>query len=78
MRAKLTLVFKTLDREVIYENNDDIANEIMASAPRAKVESIHAMPSLYMLRARVTDHASASKIKEEGIFLFKLYLALQQ
>ncbi|ROT62566.1 hypothetical protein C7M84_019586 [Penaeus vannamei] len=75
MRAKLTLVFKKLDRQVVNETSDDITNEIMASAPHAKVENIHIMQALYMIKARFADHASANKIKEEGIFLFKLYVA---
>jgi len=36
MRAKLTLVFKKLDRQVVNEEHDDITNEIMSSAPTQK------------------------------------------
>jgi len=33
------------------------------------------MKTIYMMKVRFSDHASANKIKEEGIYLFKLYVA---
>lgn len=58
--TKLTLVFQKLDIQAVNEINEDIAAEIMASAPHAKVENIYIMKELYMMKARFADHASAT------------------
>jgi len=40
MKAKLTLVFKKCDRQVVNENESTIADEIMAAAPGSHVEHV--------------------------------------
>lgn len=72
MKAKLTLVFKKLDRRVVSETERDISDEIMASSPGAKIEHVFVLKTSYIVKARFSDHAAAKRIKEKGIYLFKL------
>jgi len=75
MKAKLTLVFKKLDRQVVSESALEIEEEISSSFPDAQVEDIYVMKDKYIIKARFSDHATAKNIKEKGIYLFKVYVA---
>lgn len=75
MKAKLTLVFKKLDRQVVNESPLDIEDEITAAFPEAQVDNIFVMKANHIIKVRFTDHATAKAIKEKGMYLFKLYVA---
>ncbi|ROT62497.1 putative RNA-directed DNA polymerase from transposon X-element [Penaeus vannamei] len=78
MKAKLTLVLKKLDRQVVNESEQDIVDEIMASIPEAKVDHVFVMKLNYMIKVRFSDHAAAKLIKEKGLYLFKVFVASWQ
>jgi len=75
MKAKLTLVFKRLDRHVVNEPESAIADEIMAAAPDSHVENVFVLKSSYLLKVRFSEHQAAKNIKEKGIYLFNLFVA---
>lgn len=75
MRARLTLVLKRLDKQVVSEDADTIKKEISAAVPSCKVEDIYIMKEKYILKVRFSNHQTANDIKEKGIYLFRLFIA---
>lgn len=61
-----------LDRQVVSKSSTDKTIEIMASAPHPRMKLVHIKKTVYIMKVKNADHASANKIKEEGIY-FKLY-----
>lgn len=63
MKAKVTLVFKKLDRH----SESTIADDIMAAAPDTLFENVHVMKTIYLMKVRFSGHQFANKIKERGV-----------
>lgn len=75
MRARLTLVLKRLERQVITEDSENIKQEITTASPNSMVEDIFIMKKKCITKIRFLIHTAAKVIKENGIYLSKLYIA---
>lgn len=69
-RAKMTLVLKGIDQEVLKESHQTIEAEIIKSAPFAQVDYVYIMEKPKFSKVRFRTMAMANRIKESGLRLF--------
>jgi len=78
LKAKLTLVLKQLDRELVKENPEEIKEEIERNLPEAKIGDIFIMKNRYLMKIQFSDHKTAAKVQEEGLYLFNIFISPKQ
>lgn len=72
MKARHTLVFRKLHRQMANATEAIIADEIIAAALNASVK--HVIKKIYLMKVRFSDDLSTKNTKEKGIYLFNLYI----
>jgi len=78
LKAKLTLVLKQLDRELVKETPEAIKEELERNLPDTQIGNIYIMKNRYLIKIQFTDHQTAAKIQEKGLYLFNIYISPRQ
>jgi len=78
LKAKLTLVLKQLDRELVKETPENIKEELEKTMPETKIGNIYIMKNRYLIKIQFADHQTTAKIQEKGLYLFNIYISPRQ
>lgn len=69
-RAKMTIVLKGIDSEVLKETPKAIETELLKSAPYAKINDVFVMEKTHIIKVWFRTMAMADRVKETGVRLF--------
>lgn len=79
LKAKLTLALKQLDIELFKEKPEEIKKkEIERNLPDSKSGNIFSMKNRYLMKIQFSDHKTAAKVQEKGLYLFNIFISPKQ
>ena len=76
-KARLTLVLMNLDRYVMDRSSEEVLEDLKDQA-NATAESVFILRGKYMMKIQFGSHETAKKIKENGVYLFRLFVSPEQ
>ena len=75
MKARLTLVMKNMDRQVMEESIENLKQELEETHEGLRVDDIYKLTKSNMIKVRLATHEMTTKIKNEGTRLLNFSIA---